>query len=147
LDAIHDPGNLGTIFRTAAAAGADLLLLSPQCADPYAPKVIRSGMGAHLKLPFRQLQWQEISAFFLQFPEIRILASDMEGGLPHWRHDLTQPLALIIGSEAEGICQQAEQLASEKIFIPMAERVESLNAAVAAGILMFETVRQREVKK
>ena len=146
LDGIHDPGNLGTIFRTAAAAAVDLILLAPGCADPYSPKVVRSGMGAHLKIPFSQSDWREIDDFFQIHPNIIPFASDMKGGKSLWEEDLRRPAAIIIGSEAEGICKEAEQLARGKIFIPMSPGTESMNAAVAAGILMFEAVRQRSGK-
>lgn len=147
LDAIHDPGNLGTLIRTAAAAAVDLILLAPDCADLFSPKVIRSGMGAHLRVPLRQFSWEEIRSYLQNFPQINILASDMEGNRSLWQQNLAMQTAIIIGSEAEGICKEAEQLASDKIFIPMAREVESLNAAIAAGVLMFEVVRQREANK
>lgn len=146
LDGIHDPGNLGTMFRTAAAAAVDLMCLAPGCADPYSPKAVRSGMGAHLKIPFFQYSWQEIDEFFQAHPRIIPLASDMEGGKSLWAEDFCRPIAIIIGSEAEGICKEAERLAKGKVFIPMSPDTESMNAAVASGILMFEVVRQRSLK-
>ncbi len=143
LDTIRDPGNLGTLFRTAAAAGVDLILLSPGCADPYAPKVIRSAMGGHLKIPFVQMNWAEMASFLRRFPAMQILASDMEGGQACWNCDFTKPTTLIIGSEADGISDAAQDLSDGKVFIPMSGNIESLNAAVAAGILIFEVARQR----
>ncbi len=143
LDAIHDPGNLGTMIRTAKAAGVDALLLAPGCADPSSPKVIRSAMGAHCGSPIIQMDWGQIRQFCGKNPELRIFTAEMEGGKSLWQHNLTSQVALIIGSEAQGISAEAESLAHDKIFIPMAVGIESLNAAVAAGILMFEVARQR----
>lgn len=145
LDSIRDPGNLGTLFRTTAAAGADLVILAPGCADPYAPKVLRSAMGTHFKLPFFQMNWDEIHDYTKTIPSLQILASDMEGGKSCWEYDLRSPTALVIGSEADGICQKALKLSNGKIFIPMPGKIESLNAAIAAGILIFEVVRQRSL--
>jgi TrmH family RNA methyltransferase len=143
LDGIHDPGNLGTILRTAVAAGVELVFLAPNCADLYNPKVIRSAMGNHCRIPIRQVEWQQIEHYCASQQDLRIYAAAMENGISLWEEDLRGPAALIIGSEAEGISIEAQQLAVKKIFIPMAPEVESLNAAVAAGILMYEVVRQR----
>lgn len=143
-DAIHDPGNLGTLIRTCAAAGVDGLLLTPGSVDPFAPKVLRAGMGAQFRLPIQQADWDAIAAGFHNRPQpVRILLSDVEGGQPCWQTDLRAPLALVIGSEAEGVSSAARQIADDRIHIPMPGRSESLNAAIAAGILIFEVVRQR----
>lgn len=143
-DAIRDPGNLGTLIRTCAAAGVDALFLTPGSVDPYAPKVLRAGMGAHFRLPIYQADWDAIAARLHNRPRpVRILLSDVADGQPAWSSDLRVPLALVIGSEAEGVGPAARQAADERIHIPMPGRSESLNAAVAAGILIFEVVRQR----
>lgn len=144
LDTIRDPGNLGTLFRTAAAAGVDLVILSPGCADPYAPKVIRSAMGGHFKVPFWEAGWAEIEAVLGRFPGLQVLAADMDGGRSCWDTDFSLPTALVIGSEADGISADALALTTGKVFIPMPGKIESLNAAMAAGILIFEVVRQRQ---
>lgn len=143
LDGIHDPGNLGTMLRTAVAAGVDLVLLAPNCADLYSPKVIRSAMGNHCRLPVRQAEWKQIEEFCNRQQNLQIYASAMENGISLWQANLHGPVALIVGSEAEGISAEAQQLAANRIYIPMEPNVESLNAAVAAGILMYEVVRQR----
>ncbi|MHC1772406.1 MAG: TrmH family RNA methyltransferase [Flexilinea sp.] len=143
LDSIRDPGNLGTLFRTSAAAGANMIILAPGCTDPYAPKVLRSAMGSHFKVPFFQMNWDEIKDYTKTIPSLQILASDMEGGKSCWDYDLHGSIALVIGSEADGICQKALELSVGKIYIPMPGKIESLNAAIAAGILIFEVVRQR----
>lgn len=143
-DTIRDPGNLGTLIRTCAAAGVDALFLTPGSVDPFAPKVLRGGMGAHFRLPIHQADWDAIAArLHGRLRPVRILLSDVAGGQPGWATDLRVPLALVIGSEAEGVSPAARQAADDRIHIPMPGRSESLNAAVAAGILIFEVVRQR----
>ncbi|MEW6179279.1 MAG: RNA methyltransferase [Chloroflexota bacterium] len=144
-DRLRDPGNLGTLLRTAAAAGVDGVILTPECADVYSPKVLRAAMGAHFRLSISRYNWEEIVRLCRNRPHLpaSILVSHVEKGVPCWQVDLRQPLALVIGSEAEGISVEARQAASQLITIPMPGRFESLNAAVAAGILLFEVVRQR----
>lgn len=143
-DAIRDPGNLGTLVRTCAAAGVNGLFLTPGSVDPFAPKVLRAGMGAQFRLPIHQAGWDEITGLLHGRPRpVRILLSDVEGGKTAWHSDLRGPLALVIGSEAEGVSSAARQAADDRIHIPMPGRSESLNAAIAAGILIFEVVRQR----
>lgn len=145
-DGIQDPGNLGTLFRTAAAAGADALLLMPGCADEFSPKVIRSGMGTHFRLPFARMDWEQAGEWLHSFPGLQILAADSDGGVSCWKTDLRRPTALIIGSEANGPCDRALALSDARILIPMPGQIESLNAGIAAGILIFEVVRQRSDK-
>lgn len=145
LDEIHDPGNLGTILRTAAAAGVDCVLLSPGCADPSAPKVVRSAMGAHFSIPIYELNWDEIRTFFSSRPEIVICAAAVEDSENFWLSDYTKTTALILGSEAQGIGPDAAALARRRILIPMTGRIESMNAAIAAAILMYEVRRQRSL--
>ena len=142
-DGIQDPGNLGTLFRTAAAARADALLLMPGCADEFSPKVIRSAMGTHFRLPFARLDWDRAEQWLRGQPNMRILAADSDGGVSCWKTDLRQPVALIIGSEANGPCDRALALSDARILIPMPGKIESLNAGIAGGILIFEVVRQR----
>ena len=139
LDQIRDPGNLGTLLRTAVAAGVDAVLLPPETTDAFAPKVVRSGMGAHFRLPIHSMAWEEIQE---QIKDLQVYLADMDGQ-SCWETDLSQPLALIIGSEAEGASEEARKLATQKISIPMTGNVESLNAGVAGSVLMFEVVRQR----
>jgi RNA methyltransferase, TrmH family len=139
LDQIRDPGNLGTLLRSAAATGVQAVLLPPETTDAFAPKVVRSGMGAHFRLPIRSMTWEEIKA---QTKGLQIYLADMDGQ-SYWETDLRQPVALIIGSEAEGASDEARKLAIQKVSIPMAGTVESLNAGVAGSVLMFEVVRQR----
>ena len=143
-DGIQDPGNLGTLFRTAAAANADAVLLMPGCADAFSPKVIRSGMGTHFRLPIIRMNWDQAEKQRKKSSGMRILAADSDGGISCWETDMTGPTALIIGSEANGPCDRALELADARVLIPMPGQVESLNAGIAAGILIFEAVRQRK---
>ncbi len=142
-DQIRDPGNLGTLLRSAAATGVQAVLIPPETTDAFAPKVLRAGMGAHFRVPIREMSWGEIQEV-CKSAGLQVLVADM-GGKPCWETDLQQPLALIIGSEADGASDEARNLASQKISIPMAGNVESLNAGVAGSVLMFEVVRQRAV--
>ena len=142
-DQIRDPGNLGTLLRSAAATGVQAVLIPPETTDPFAPKVVRSGMGAHFRLPIHSINWDEITQIS-KSANLQIYIADMDG-VSCWETDLSQPLALIIGSEAEGASDEARKLARQKISIPMAGNVESLNAGVAGSVLMFEVVRQRSV--
>lgn len=145
IDALRDPGNLGTMLRSAAAAGTQAVILTAGTTDAFAPKVLRSAMGAHFRLPIRHMDWAEIRSFCTQRDKpIAILVSDAERGESCFHMDLTQPVALVIGGEAEGVTVEARQSASGWIKIPMPGKSESLNAAVAAGILLFEVVRQRK---
>ena len=139
-DQIRDPGNLGTLLRTAAAAGVQATLIPPETTDPFAPKVVRAGMGAHFRLPILPLAWNQLQARVKGMP---VYLSDAEGEKSCWEVDLTLPLALVIGGEADGASQQARELTTEMIRIPMPGHMESLNAGVAGSVLMFEVVRQR----
>jgi TrmH family RNA methyltransferase len=140
LDAVTNPGNLGTMLRTAGAAGVDGLLLAPGCVDAYNPKVVRGSMGAHLRLPIHELTWPEITNLVAGL-QVWLAAADGDRRYSdvNWR----VPSALIIGSEASGESAEGRQVAHGRIAIPMHTATESLNAAVAAGIILFEAARQR----
>jgi TrmH family RNA methyltransferase len=139
-DQIRDPGNLGTLLRTAAATGVQAVLLPPETTDAFAPKVVRSGMGAHFRLPIHSMTWEEIRG---HTKNMQVYLADMDGR-SCWETDLRQPLALIVGGEAEGASEEAREVATEKISIPMTGNMESLNAGVAGSVLMFEVIRQRK---
>lgn len=145
-DELRDPGNLGALLRSAAAAGAQAVILTPGSVDAYSPKVVRAGMGAHFRIAILQHTWAHIEALCHRREDspARLLVSAAEGGKPVWQADLRSPCALVIGSEAAGASPSALRLADELLTIPMPGKFESLNAAVAAGILLFEVVRQRQ---
>lgn len=141
-DQVRDPGNMGTILRTAEATGVEAVLLTPGTVDAFSPKVVRAGMGAHFHLPIQNLPWHEIHQYLKGMP-VYLTASELGSSL--WDTDLTQPCALLIGGEAFGASQMSEEIATHRVTIPMAGRSESLNAAVAAAILMAEVMRQRRL--
>ena len=144
LDGVRDPGNLGTVLRTATAAGVQAVLLAPGCVDAWSPKVLRSGMGAHFRLPIHDLSWQDIKHILKQASSnLQIYLADSAGGISYTDGDFRPPLALIVGGEAAGAGTEAVSLADMQVHIPMPGGSESLNAAVAASILLFEVVRQR----
>jgi TrmH family RNA methyltransferase len=140
LDAVREPGNLGTIMRTAAAAGLQIVILSPGCVDPYNSKVLRAGMGAHFRIPVVEASWPEIANFC---QDLTVYASSADSNSDYaavnWRRDW----ALILGNEARGISRKAFSLADEVISIPMSDASESLNVASAAAVFLFEARRQR----
>jgi TrmH family RNA methyltransferase len=140
-DSIRDPGNLGTLLRTAAAAGVQAVFLPPETTDAFAPKVVRAGMGAHFHLPIQSLTWDEIRK---RTSGLRVYLAEMEGPLSCWQADFRAPLALVVGGEAEGATEEAHKLADMAVCIPMPGKAESLNVGVAGAILMFEVVRQRK---
>lgn len=141
-DQVRDPGNMGTLLRTAEATGADAVLLAPGTVDAFSPKVVRAGMGAHFHLPIHHLPWHDIHQYLNGLP---IFLASSEGGTDLWETDFNQPCTLLIGGEAFGASPLGEEMATHQVTIPMAGRAESLNAAVAAGILMAEVMRQRRL--
>ena len=140
LDGLRDPGNLGTILRTADAAGVQAVFLTPGTVDAFNPKVVRAAMGAHFHVPVVVSGWealaQQLAGLALWLAEARI-------GEPYPRVDWRVPSALLIGSEANGPSPAARRLAPGRVTIPMPGQAESLNAAVAAGVILFEAARQR----
>ncbi len=143
-DSISDPGNLGTILRSADAAQVQAVLITPNSTDPYSPKVVRAGMGAHFHIPIYLAGWQEIYGICKNSEEpLHIYLATADGTASCWEADLSKPCAIIVGSEASGSGNNAHEMADTRINIPMPGESESLNAAVAASILLFETVRQR----
>lgn len=140
LEDIQDPGNLGAMLRTAAAAGATLAVLSKGCHDPWSPKALRGGQGAQFVLPV--LAGAEVVAWLRDFAGQRVaLAPGGERDI--YALDLRGPLALIAGNEGAGLSAEACAAATLRAHIPMAGRVESLNASAALAVAAFEALRQR----
>jgi TrmH family RNA methyltransferase len=139
-DGIRDPGNLGTLLRTALAAGVEAVILPPGSTDAFSPKVVRAGMGAHFRLPIFSMDWENIRS---NLSGLSIFLADSQAGVHYYQAEFRSPLALIIGGEAVGAGSQATSLAASRIHIAMPGKAESLNAAIAGAILMFEVVRQR----
>lgn len=145
LDRVNDPGNVGTLLRSAAAAGAHAAVLAPGCVDPFAPKVLRGGMGAQLRLPVLELDWAGIHSFLAEH-DLHPLLAEANIGRPFDEVDLTRKLAFIVGGEANGPSPDARGLGAEPIQIRMPGQIESLNAATAGSLLLFEAVRQRRTR-
>jgi RNA methyltransferase, TrmH family len=142
LDGIQDPGNLGALLRSAEAVGVAEVLCARGTADIYGPKVVRAAMGTHFRLALEQdLEWEEVGER-LAFVD-HVYAADAAATMPYHAADWRQPSALIIGNEAHGLSAEARSLARELIGIPMRGRAESLNAAVAGSVILFEALRQR----
>ena len=141
LDGVQDPGNVGTIIRTADAAGFDGVILSPDCADLYSPKVLRSTMGSIFRLGF---------AFPASLPDMlntlkkdgySVISSQLDGDPFYERKEISSPFVLIIGNEGNGISEAVKAVATHRFRLPMRGGAESLNAAVAAGIMMYDLTR------
>jgi TrmH family RNA methyltransferase len=139
-DGISNPGNLGSLLRAAEAFGVQALILAPGSVDAFNPKVVRGGMGAHLRLPIRALDWRAIGALLKGF---KVWLAEARSGQPVAEVDWSGCAALILGGEAAGPGDQARSLAAGSVQIPMHGKVESLNAAVAGGILLYEISRQK----
>lgn len=141
LDQVRDPGNMGTVLRTAEAAGVQAVFILPGTTDPWAPKVTRSAMGSHFRLPI--LHWG-IEALEALLHDMPVYYADMDGAISFWQADFKGKTALLMGGEADGASQLGLELAKTSVRIPMAGSTESLNAAVSAALLMFEVARQRQ---
>lgn len=139
LEGVQDPGNVGSILRSAAAAGVDQVWLANGCADVWSPKVLRAGMGAHFRLPvLERIDPLTMLAAF----EGDIAVTTLDDATCLYRTDLRGSLALVLGSEGAGVSPLLVSLATKRLRIPMQPGVESLNVAAAAAICLFERVRQ-----
>ncbi|HLL50000.1 MAG TPA: RNA methyltransferase, partial [Thermomicrobiales bacterium] len=141
LDRLRDPGNLGTLLRAAAGAGVNAVYLSPATVDPWNPKVVRAGMGAHFRVPLLPLDTETQESLRERLPR-RVISSAI-ATQPYDAVDWTGPTALVVGGEAEGVSPEMEAWGTEQVSIPLAHDVESLNAAVAGAVILFEAARQR----
>jgi len=146
LEDIRDPGNLGTMIRTAEGAGITGIISSASSVDLYNPKVIRATMGSIYRLPFCQTEDFYHTLQLIKELGITIYAAHLQGIPYDTEGSFCKKCAFLIGNEANGLSEQASALADELIKIPMEGKVESLNAAVAAAILMYEAARQRRSK-
>lgn len=142
LDGVQDAGNVGSILRSAAAAGLSDAILTPGCAGAWSPRVLRAAMGAHFCL---RLHLDADPALALaQFPG-RILATRLDGASSLYATDLRGPVAWLFGNEGAGVSPAVAALATDGILIPMPGAVESLNVAAAAAVCLFEQLRQNRV--
>lgn len=140
LEDIQDPGNLGSMLRSAAAAGCDAVFLSTGCADAWSPKVLRAAMGGHFVLDIHERQ--DLPDVAKAFPGT-LLAASLQASRSLYDCDLRGQVALLIGNEGAGLSDGLLNLATQTIAIPMPGKVESLNAAAATAVCLFEAVRQR----
>ena len=143
LEDLQDPGNLGTVFRTGEGAGVDGIIMSSQTVDIYNPKTIRATMGSVYRVPFLYTDDLCGTIRVLQKNDIRVYAAHLDGAGFYEEHDYCRGTAFLVGNEGNGLKQETVDCADERIRIPMEGRVESLNAAVASSILLYEAYRQR----
>lgn len=142
-EAIQDPGNLGTIIRTADAAGASAVLIGPGTVDPFSPKVIRATMGSLFHLPVIVCSNFYDDLAQLRVKGMRLYATAMRQERSLYDLDLKGPVTWLIGNEGQGLSKEAMTLATESVSIPMPGYAESLNAGIASAICLYETLRQR----
>jgi TrmH family RNA methyltransferase len=144
---VQDPGNLGALIRCAEAAGASGLLALAGGANPYRDKAVRGSMGSVFRLPCVAEVILETALEFLEDNRLLVVVADQSApagsSRPFWEADLTGPTALVLGSEGSGVPAALRRIAKARVRIPIARPVDSLNVAVAAGVLLFEARRQR----
>ena len=144
LDGVQDPGNAGTVIRTAAAAGINGVLILPGTADPFNPKALRASMGGIFHLPVVQRRGLEFCEEALH-AGIKIIAAAPRGNYTHYEIDYSEPSAVLIGNESKGVSKYLKEKASVVASIPLPGKLSSLNASVAASVFIFESLRQRGV--
>ena len=144
LDRLQDPGNIGTILRTADAAGYRLAIVMKGTADIFSPKTVRAATGSLFRMPVVFMDSNSELVEFTRAAGKRLVATCFDTQRCYFDEDLTDNIALVIGNEGNGICQEIIESSDSKIKIPMHGNIESLNASVAAGILMYEAVRGRK---
>lgn len=143
LENIQDPGNLGSMLRSAAAAGCDAVFLSKGCADAWSPKVLRAAMGGHFCLDIHEQQ--DLAQVARTFGG-KLLATSLQAVHSLYDCDLSGKIAFMMGNEGAGLSCELQALSTQPVTIPMPGRIESLNAAAATAICLFEAVRQRLVR-
>jgi TrmH family RNA methyltransferase len=145
LEDLRDPGNLGTIIRTSEGAGFDGVILSKASVDVFNPKVIRSTMGAIYRMPIVYVDNFLEMLEQLKAESFHIYAAHLKGASYYDKINYGEKTAILIGNEANGLSEEAAKVSNHRVKIPMEGQVESLNAAIAAGILMYEVYRQRRL--
>ncbi len=145
LESLQDPGNMGTIIRTAEGAGATGIIMNNTTVDLYSPKVVRSTMGSIFRVP--HFITSDLNATITELKDkykVSVYAAHLKGQTFYDSFDFTKPTAFMIGNEGNGLTDEAAALATSYLKIPMEGQLESLNASVAASLLMYETHRQRK---
>ena len=143
LEDVRDPGNLGTILRSAEGAGVTGIILSANSVDMYNPKTIRSTMGSIYRVPFLYVEELEEVIVSLKQEGVRVFATHLDGEAYDTKEQYQGEVAFLLGNEAKGLSPEVVGLADTKVKIPMQGKVESLNVAIAASVFMFEVSRQR----
>lgn len=143
LDRLQDPGNIGTIIRTAVGAGYSLVIAMKGTADIFSPKVVRAAAGSLFRMPVAFMDSEEELLRFTRAAGKKLTATCLDGGLTYYEADLSQDIALVIGNEGGGVSENLMQNAQLKVSIPMRGYIESLNASVAAALIMYEAVRAK----
>ncbi len=146
LEDLQDPGNVGTILRAGEGAGIDGVIMTRQTADLFNPKVIRATMGSIYRVPFFIVDALTDTIDLLREKGVAVYAAHLDDSVDYDVPDYTQPTAFLIGNEGNGLRRETAQRAAQYIKIPMAGQVESLNAAMASAVLMYEAARQRRTK-
>ncbi|MDD3222998.1 MAG: RNA methyltransferase [Clostridia bacterium] len=144
LESLQDPGNLGTILRTSEGAGVDGVILNRTSVDPYMPKVIRSTMGSIYRMPIAVTDDLSEVIPYMKDEKFGVYAAHLKGEKNYFQQDYCRNTCFMIGNEANGLSESLAGMATDYIRIPMSGQVESLNAGVAAALLIYEVKRQRE---
>ena len=146
LENIQDPGNLGTIIRTAEGAGATGIIMSDKTVDIYNPKTIRSTMGSLFRMPFVYSEDVVAAIHSLKQQNIKVFAAHLEGRNYYYEEDMKVPMAVLIGNEGNGLTEELSKEEDVRIKIPMEGKLESLNAAVSTAVILYEAMRQRHIQ-
>lgn len=146
LEGIQDPGNLGTIIRTAAAAGAEGLLISAGGVDLENPKVLRASSGQWFRLPIATTEHLSIDLQAYREQGFQLVATLPQADLDYWDLDLRPPTLFLLGNEGAGLSAAAISLATHQVNIPLQPGVESLNVAIASALMLYEARRQRAIR-
>ena len=144
LDKIQDPGNLGSIIRTATATNIDGMWLSTDSVDLYHPKVVRASAGGWFQLPMAISEYLKTEVLELQSQGLQIVATVPNSNINYWEIDLRKPTLIVVGNEGSGISTDLIDLADYSVKIPLSNGVESLNVAISTAIILYEVQRQRQ---
>lgn len=143
LDSLQDPGNMGTIIRTADSANINQIIINKTTVDPYSPKVIRSTMGAIYRTNIIEVEDLKATLKEMKLKGFQIITTDLKATQSIYDINYTNKTIVVIGNEANGVSQEILQTADKKVIIPMLGKTESLNASIAASIMIYEYVRQK----
>ena len=144
LDRIQDPGNMGTLIRTSVAAGYKAVIATKGTADVYSTKVLRATVGTVFEIPIVYASDYDELRSLLEKAGKRVVVTEVDGGVPYYEEDISKGIALVIGNEGSGVSDEVKSMADVRVTLPMKGHIESLNAAVAAAILMYESVRDQK---